>query len=297
MRSLVALAAVVGIGCSWLAQADEGFGPASSPPAAQAFKVGALHLIALSDGKFIAPNDGSVFGVDAGKPAVSEFLKAKGLPQDRISLSVNVLLVRTAKHAILLDTGLGPKANASLIASLKEAGISPAEITDIAITHTHGDHVGGLVDASGQLAFPKATIRMAAAEWAWMKSQPGSAELVKTIETHVKTFTPGDSIAPGVKSVVLAGHTPGHVGYEIVSGHHRLLDIGDLAHSSVLSLQKPEWTMGFDSDSVQAKSTRRSTLARLAKDQEWIFSTHFPYPGLGHIAADGDAFAWQPGTP
>jgi len=297
MRPFIALAAIVGIACSCLVQADEGFGPASSPPAIQKFKVGALHLIALSDGKFIAPNDGSVFGVDVGKSAVTEFLKANGLPQDRISLSVNVLLVRTAKRVILLDSGLGPKVNASLIASLKEAGISPAEITDIAITHTHGDHVGGLVDASGQLAFPKATIRMSAAEWTWMKSQPGSADLVKAIETHVQTFTPGQSIAPGVKSVVLAGHTPGHVGYEITSGSHRLLDIGDLAHSSVLSLRKPEWTMGFDSDAVQAKGTRRSTLTRLAKDQEWIFATHFPYPGLGHIAADGDTFAWKPGTP
>jgi len=74
-------------------------------------------------------------------------------------------------------------------------------------------------------------------------------------------------MAPGIRSVALPGHTPGHVGYEVVSGKQRLLDIGDMAHSSVLSLKKPSWTMGFDSDSGLAKATRRATLTQLAKDR------------------------------
>jgi hypothetical protein len=36
------------------------------------------------------------------------------------------------------------------------------------------------------------------------------------------------------------------VGYEITSGKQSLLDIGDMAHSWVVSLKKPEWTMQFD---------------------------------------------------
>ena len=104
-------------------------------------------------------------------------------------------------------------------------------------------------------------------------------------------------MAPGIRSVALPGHTPGHVGYEVVSGKQRLLDIGDMAHSSVLSLKKPSWTMGFDSDSGLAKATRRATLTQLAKDQEWVFSPHFPFPGVGHIATEGDGFRWVPGTP
>jgi hypothetical protein len=55
--------------------------------------------------------------------------------------------------------------------------------------------------------------------------------------------------------------------------------------------------MGFDGDAVLAKVTRRKTLARLARDQEWVFAPHFPFPGVGHVAADGDAFKWVPGTP
>jgi glyoxylase-like metal-dependent hydrolase (beta-lactamase superfamily II) len=130
-----------------------------------------------------------------------------------------------------------------------------------------------------------------------MKSQAASADLVKSIDGHVQTFAPGTPIAPGVTAVALQGHTPGHMGYEIVSGTHRLLDIGDMAHSSILSLSKPEWTMGFDSDSTVAKATRKSTFARLARTKELVFAPHFPFPGVGHIVAKGGAYTWVPATP
>lgn len=297
MRPFISLAAVVGLSISYLVQADDGFGPIAIAPAAQLITLGALHLVALRDAQFVVPNDAKTFGVDVGSAAVGELLKVNGLPDDRITLGLNVLLVRTGPRVILLDAGIGPKANGGLMASLKEAGVSPDEVTDVMITHTHGDHVGGLLDTGGQLAFPKAIIRMATPEWAWMKSQKSNADLVKAIQSRVQTFTPGKSIAPGVTPVALDGHTPGHVGYEIVSGTHRLLDIGDLAHSSVLSLKKPEWTMGFDNDSALAKATRKTRLARLAKNQELVFAPHFPFPGIGHIAADHGAFTWMPGTP
>jgi hypothetical protein len=70
-----------------------------------------------------------------------------------------------------------------------------------------------------------------------------------------------------------------------------------MAHSSVISLAKPDWTMGFDKDAALSNATRRATLARLAKDQELVFAPHFPFPGIGRVAADGDGFQWKPGTP
>lgn len=286
--------ALVGIAA---ANAENGFGAFPGPAEARPFMLGKLSLVALHDAQYVVPNDNKVFGADQTPEAVAAVLKASGVAQDRITLSVSALVVRTGKRVVLLDSGLGPKVNGALQASLKTAGLSAEAITDVVITHSHGDHIGGLVDGEGKLAFPKATIRMTAAEWTYMKGQAGAAEVVKGIDGHVETFAPGTEIAPGITAVALDGHTPGHVGYEIASGGKRLLDIGDLAHSSVLSLAKPDWTMGFDSDAAVAKATRKTTFARLAHGDEFVFAPHFPFPGVGHIVAAADGYRWMPGTP
>jgi glyoxylase-like metal-dependent hydrolase (beta-lactamase superfamily II) len=274
----------------------EGFGPTPTGPGTQSFRLGKMQLTVLRDISFVFPNDGKTLGVDAGPDAVAAVLKAAGAPTDRIALAVDGLLVRTGNRVVVLDTGVGPKMKGALAESLKEAGVTPDQVTDVLITHSHGDHVGGLVDAAGQPAFPKAAIRMSAAEWTFMQEKV-PAEVVKAIAPQVKTFTPGATVVPGVTAVALDGHTPGHVGYELVSGKARLFDIGDLAHSSIVSLAKPEFAIEFDSDKPLAKKTRRATLARLAKDQELVFAPHFPYPGVGRVVVQGDGFAWQPGVP
>ncbi len=285
--ALVTAAASAGAG------AADAFGPLAVAPAAHSFTVGKLKLTALHDAQFVIPNDGKTFGVGVDTGAVSDLLRSAGAPTDRITLSVNALLVRTGHRLLLIDTGLGPKLHGGMLGSLQEAGVKPAAITDVLITHSHGDHIGGLLDSSGHLAFPKATIRMASAEWAWLQ-KTGPADLVKTISSRVHTFEPGAQIAPGVTSVELKGHTPGHVGYEITSDGARLLDIGDLAHSYIVSLQKPQWTLQFDNEDAVAKATRTAELKQLASDQELVFSPHFPYPGVGHVSAAGDVFAWNP---
>ncbi len=258
-------------------------------PAARAFKVGALDLVALHDTQFTPPNDGKVFGVDATPAAVGDVLKAAGAPTDVVTLSVDSLLVRTGKQVVLIDTGAG----GALQASLALAKVAPADITDVLITHAHGDHVGGLVK-DGQLAFPNATIRMSAAEWTFLQGMANQADLVKVISGKVKTFEPGAVVAPGITAKPIKGHTPGHSGYEIVSGKAKLLDIGDTAHSSIVSLADPQWLMGYDTDKTEARDTRIAMLKALAKSQETIFSPHFPYPGVGKIEAQGDHFVWKP---
>jgi glyoxylase-like metal-dependent hydrolase (beta-lactamase superfamily II) len=290
------LAAFFGLGLSIGVRAADTFGPASVLPEAKSFQVGKLKLTVLHDAQFVVPNDAKTFGVDATPAAMSDLLRAAGAPTDRITVSVNVLLVHVGRRVVLIDTGVGPKAHGTLMASLGEAKVSPKSVTDILITHTHGDHTGGLLDENGHLAFPKATIRMASAEWAWMQ-KTGPQEFVKAISDHVRTFEPGAQVAPGVTAIALGGHTPGHVGYEIVSGDSHLLDVGDLVHSTIVSLEKPQWTLQFDSDSSLAKTTRHDTLARLAQDQELVYAPHFPFPGVGHIVAKGDGFAWQAELP
>ncbi len=269
-------------------------GPAAVAPAATPFHVGKLSLASISDARFEMPNDGKVFGVDAGPAAVADVLKAAHAPTDPIVLSVDALLVRDGARVVLIDTGLGPKAGGALMASLKLAGITPDQVTDVLITHVHPDHIGGLLDAGGQPAFPKARVRMSSADWTFLQGQADMAAMVKAIAPQVSAFEPGAQVTPSITAVAIPGHTPGHVGYQIVSGKDRLFDIGDTAHSSIISLAKPDWTMGFDGDAAAARTSRRATLTELAGDHERVFAPHFPYPGVGTIAASGDGFVWQP---
>jgi glyoxylase-like metal-dependent hydrolase (beta-lactamase superfamily II) len=264
------------------------------PPAAKAFQIGALQAWTLRDADFAIANDGKTFGVDAGAVEVGKVLASNGLATTTVPVDIDGLLVKTGDRLVLLDTGYGPGAANQLVASLKLAGFEPGQVTDILITHSHGDHVLGMTTAAKALTFPNATVHMSTKEWAWMKSQAQNADLVAAIGPKVKTFEPGSVVAPGIKAVELDGHTPGHSGYEVRSGSARLLDVGDLVHSSVVSLAKPDWAMGFDSDKDLGKTTRRAELTALAKSGELVFAPHFPFPGVGRIAVVGDGFVWKP---
>ncbi|MGR9993496.1 MBL fold metallo-hydrolase, partial [Escherichia coli] len=95
--------------------------------------------------------------------------------------------------------------------------------------------------------------------------------VTSAIAAHVETFEPGARISDHVTAVPLNGHTPGQTGYEIVAGEFKLLDIGDAAHSSIVSLAHPEWAMGFDSDRVVGTQNRIALLKRLSQSHEVIF--------------------------
>jgi len=285
LRAAVLVTLLTGLAASALAA------PPNAPPAAVARTLGDLTLYTLRDAEFAAPNDGKTFGVGPGVgPAkVAEVLTAAGAPADKISLSVDALLVKSGGRILLFDTGVG----GVLLDSLALAGVRPDEVTDIFITHSHFDHIGGLTRAEG-LKFPNATIHMSAREWAFLQTQTQFSRAVATISPKVSTFEPGAPIVPGVRAIDLYGHTPGHVAYEITSKGVSVVDIGDLAHSSILSLARPEWAMQYDADQVKGAEVRSRTVSALASRGQLIFAPHFPYPGIGVIAKAKDGYAFRP---
>lgn len=292
LRSIVATT-VLAFALALTIPAAAEVGPVAVQPEVTPFKLGKLDLLALRDAAQNAPNDNKIFGIDQSPAAVDAVLVAAGAPTGQIALSVNVLLVKTGGHLVLIDTGYGAP-RGIFAASLAKAGIAPIAITDILITHGHGDHVGGLANAEGGSNYSKAVIHIAAKEWEAIKAAPANARLVTAIGAQVQTFEPGATVAPGITAVAIDGHTPGHSGYRVSSAGKSLLAIGDSAHSYVISLAKPGWAMGFDRDRVLGAASRITMLADAAKSGELLFSPHFPYPGLGQPAVKGDGFVWVP---
>jgi glyoxylase-like metal-dependent hydrolase (beta-lactamase superfamily II) len=274
------------------ARADDGV--RTAPPGIASFRLGALQVTTLRDGGYVLQNGSGDLGADVGPKAVARVLAAAGAPTDQVSLAVDALLLRGGGRVILVDTGMGPDNHASLVASLKLAGVAPGEVTDVLITHAHFDHVGGLIDAAGRSAFPKAAIWINAREWAAMLAVPGPHRITPAIAAQVRTFEPGHEILPGITPTALYGHTTGHVGYIIASNGQQLEDIGDLAHSSIVELAEPGWRGGIDEDPTAGAATRATEVKRLAAAHTLIFAPHFPFPGVGWVVPHGDGYIWKP---
>jgi glyoxylase-like metal-dependent hydrolase (beta-lactamase superfamily II) len=277
-----------------VATAAPAIAPFAASAAVKPFTIGVFQAAAVSDGDLSVPNDNKTVAINATKTDVDALLTANSLPTDVLHLSVQPLLVKTTDKVLLFDTGaaalFGPTLG-KLPASLASVGVDPASVTDIFISHGHGDHVGGLV-AADKLAFPNAAIHLQAAEWTWLKGQKEMAPLVAVIASKVVEFQPGADLIPGVKAVDIKGHTPGHSGYLITSGDRSLLYIGDTAHHSVISVQQPDWTIAFDGDAPIAQASRKHIIETSAASGQRIYAVHFPFPGLGKFAKQGDKYVW-----
>ncbi|MEA3181373.1 MAG: hypothetical protein QOI59_4896 [Gammaproteobacteria bacterium] len=282
--------------------------PAAPEVTHQAFKIGSYSALALKDGSLQEPNDGKSFVVGQPTAEVAAALESGGAPGDHFEFSIQPLLVHAGSRVLLFDAGAGSNFGeiaGKLPEALAAAGENPVNVTDIFISHAHGDHVGGLLTPAGTLAFPNATIHMSAPEWTWLSGMsaetaknigiPRVTELVATIRTKVVPFEPGADVLPGVvKAVPIKGHTPGHSAYRIGSDPHTLLVFGDALHSSIVSVQKPSWKIAFDTDPQTGAASRTALVAKVAATGQRLYSEHFPFPGVGTIVKHKTGYVWVP---
>jgi glyoxylase-like metal-dependent hydrolase (beta-lactamase superfamily II) len=248
-------------------------------------------------------------------PAVlAEMLGRMFVGNPKMQTSVNAFLINTGTHLVLVDTGaaklFGPSLG-NMLQNLKAAGYQPDQVDMILITHLHGDHVGGITDAAGKPVFPKATIYTAQAESDfWLSQQNADAapkERQRTFQMarasaapyqasgQWKTFSGNVELAPGIKAIDTHGHTPGHTVYAVESDGQKLLLWGDLLHAHAVQFARPGVAMVFDNDQKQAIAARRNILQLAAKEKALVAGAHLPFPGIGHIRADGKgSYSWVP---
>jgi glyoxylase-like metal-dependent hydrolase (beta-lactamase superfamily II) len=296
--------AFIGSGLSGAAAAPDAAAPA---PASFRLALGAHELIVLSDGHLVVPT--AMLARNVGGSELAAYLASVGFGRERVHFHINVALIRAGDEHILIDAGSGgtwePTAG-RLVDSLEAAGIAPAAIGKVVITHAHPDHLWGLIDElDNSLRFPRAEYLVAAREWEFWTGKEaarlqgpvegiaaGAKRVFKAIEERTTRIRPGSEILPGIVALDTAGHTPGHISLLLTAGSNTLLVTGDAVQNNHIALAHPNWQPGADMDGIQAAASRRQLLDLAANDRLQVLSYHMPFPGLGRVERDGPAFSW-----
>jgi glyoxylase-like metal-dependent hydrolase (beta-lactamase superfamily II) len=265
--------------------------------------VGDFELTILSDGFYVL-DGGAMFGV-VPKPLWEK--RAPADEQNRILLGLNTVVVRTGKHTVVIETGIGNKlsdksksiykAQEKLPQAFAAAGINPEEVDIVINSHLHFDHCGWntTCTADGRITptFPNARyfahrgevehghlqLERDAISYISDNYDPlvdsGQMTLLDVKSSETKEIVPGISVEgfPGHTSQLLAVH--------IDSAGNRACYISDLIPTSAhLDIT---WVMGYDLDPLTCIEERKRFYSR-AIPQKWlVLFTHDHHTPFGYI--------------
>lgn len=296
-------------------------GPGFSPALAKAplsgqpapyfyrFKFGNGEITVVSDGTLPLGDPHANFtGLTAAE--MDKQLTDNFLPLANAVLEQNILVLNTGEKLIVFDTGMGTSklfgpTTGKMMATLKQAGIDPKDVDAVVMSHAHIDHCGGCMADDGTRNFPNAQFYISQADYDyWTDEKTVGPSLKAFLDQARKNLVPnrdrmvffkdGQEFLPGVQALSAPGHTVGHTVFLISSGGKQLCYIGDLAHHPVLLLQQPLTEFVYDTDPKQSAQSRVRVLSMLAANRIPVLAYHFAWPGIGHVAGEGQGFRYYP---
>ena len=192
-----------------------------------------------------------------------------------VPASVSAFLLEIDGKRILFDTGMGAS-DSRLLTNLSAAGVTPANIDYLYLTHFHGDHIGGMMKGD-TVVFPKAEVYAAQQEYdAWMQMPDDKkTQVAATMEAYkdrLHLVAYGDTLPCGVVALDCVGHTPGHTAYRA----GKFLIVGDLVHGAALQLAHPEICAAYDMDPQSAIKQRRYYLDYARQNHLLLAGMHQP---------------------
>ncbi|NJP92586.1 MBL fold metallo-hydrolase [Nonomuraea sp. FMUSA5-5] len=253
------------------------------------FAFGELRVTSLRDGYIDMPPT-RLRGED-GRP-LAELPAAVPLAGDNLRLSVNAFFVTDGTRSVLIDTGASDAWHDPTMGliydALDEAGIDRAQVTDVAITHRHEDHVSGLVMPGGAEAFTEL-------ERVWIGAGDASVFTgrLAPIRDRVVPVTENVAINDWTTAIPTPGHTPGHTVYDVRSGTGHLLVWGDTVHVPTLQFDQPNVSWELDGDQSQARAARAALLDRLTRPHHFVAGAHLDSPGIARVTPSGQGYALE----
>ena len=264
-------------------------------------QIGEFSITAISDGYLSASLDllSNIDLLDASK------LQQDAGVNDPSSIHINCYLVRGRGRTILIDAGAGgfKQWGGKLKVNLALAGVQPSDIDTILLTHAHPDHVGGLLDSSGEAAFPDAELVIHQHEVSFWEDDSNlsraserargnflfARKVFDQYREKMRLFTDNE-VLPGIIAMPLLGHTAGHSGYRIESADRSLLIWGDIVHFPQIQIARPDVSIAFDQDPLLSAKTRSKLLDVVSSDNILIAGMLLGELGFARIQRKGNLY-------
>lgn len=256
------------------------------------YAIGEISVIALRDGYVDMPS--SRLRQEGDRPFGSDLPAEVELVDGRLRLSVNAFLIIDQGQHILIDTGAANAWDPTmglLPRALEEASVARESIATVAVTHTHLDHVQGLVSADGTDAFPNLERLLVPQEEIPLFD---SIDRLARFRRRRLPLGDGVKVSAGITAIQAHGHEVGHTAFEVSSGGEILLIWGDIVHVPSIQFTRPELTWEYDDDQDRARSTRARMMRRAAQPSCFVAGAHLDFPGIGKVAESDDAFDYIP---